>query len=417
VFDLDTWQEIWFTIRKHKLRTGLTAFGVFWGIFMLILLLGAGKGLENGTMSIFGSQAKNSMYIFGGKTRLPFKGLQPGRQIYFTTADVEAVRNQISETRFIAPQAALIGNYQISYNNKYNPFQATGTYPDLQHIRGLEIYKGRFLNNNDLIEHRKVAVIGNRVQEVLFGTENPIGKYINIKGVFFKVIGIHQLEASGGPSREVPEAVYIPITTFENAFNQKDKINLFIVSTNDELTADEAERSIKSVLAARHNIDPADEKALGGFNSGKLAAQFSGLFIGITIFIWIVGTGTIIAGIVGVSNIMLIIVKERTKEIGIRKAMGATPSSIISLIITESVVITSVSGYIGLVAGVGLLELINNIMASMPPSSGSFFKNPQVDLQIAIYATLLLVVTGALAGLYPATKAASVSPIEAMREE
>ena len=418
MFDLDKWQEIWFTIRKHKLRTILTAFGVFWGIFMLIVLLGAGKGLENGTLAIFGSLAKNTMFIWGGKTRLPYKGLPPGRQIQFTKEDVAELKKQVPEVKYIAPTATLYGNYNVSYKDKFNPFQASGTFPDLAKIRGFEMVYGRFLNELDLKEKRKVACIGTRVQEVLFGTENPVGKYINIKGVFFKVIGVHQLEfTSGGGSRDVPEAVYIPITTFEQAFNQKDKIGLFIVSTNDNISPEEAEKKVKSVLAARHNVDQADEKAMGGFNSGKESAKFAGLFAGINFFIWIVGVGTIIAGIVGVSNIMLIIVKERTKEIGIRKAMGATPSSIISLIITESVVITSFSGYIGLVAGVGLLELINTFMQSMGPGGSPFFKNPEVDIKIAIYATLLLVITGALAGLYPASKAARINPIEALRDE
>lgn len=416
MFDLDKWQEIYGTIKKHKLRTLLTAFGVFWGIFMLVLLLGAGKGLENGVLNMFKSLANNTMFIYGGRTRIPYNGLPPGRNINFTNDDYHAIRREIPEVRYLAPSSRLNGSYTVSYGTKNNVFQVTGTLPDYRNIKALEFSYGRFLNENDIREKRKVAAIGTRVLEVLFNNENPIGKYINIKGVFFKVIGVFSPEFSGNSGRDETESVYLPLTTLQQSFNMPDKIGVFILNTKEGADADYTEKKVKLLLAGRHNVDPEDEKAMGGWNSGKEVQKFVGLFFGIKVFIWIVGIGTIIAGIVGVSNIMLIIVKERTKEIGIRKALGAKPSSIISLILTESIVITGVSGYMGLACGVFVLEGIKNALEKFNVQS-DFFSNPEVDLNVAISATVVLVVAGALAGLYPARKAAKVNPIEALRAE
>ncbi|HEX8548682.1 MAG TPA: ABC transporter permease [Cytophagaceae bacterium] len=416
MFDLDKWQEIYSTIQKHKLRTLLTAFGVFWGIFMLVLLLGAGKGLENGVFNMFSSLANNTMFIFGGRTRIPYKGLPPGRNISFTNDDYLAIKRELPEVKYLAPSMRLTGNYNVSFGIKSNPFQVTGTLPDYRNIKALEFNFGRFLNEQDIEEKRKVTVIGTRVQEVLFGEENPIGKYVNIKGVFFKVIGVFSVQFSGNNGRDETESLYIPLTTLQQSFNLPDKIGVFILSTHENVSADDAEKKVKTLLAGRHNVDPEDEKAMGGWNSGKEVQKFVSLFTGIKIFIWIVGIGTIIAGIVGVSNIMLIIVKERTREIGIRKALGATPASIISLIITEAIVITATSGYMGLVCGVFLLEGIKNLMAKSG-AENQYFSNPEIDVQVAITATVILVIAGALAGLYPARKASKVSPIEALRAD
>ena len=414
MFDLDKWQEIYMTMRKHKLRTALTAFGVFWGIFMLVLLLGAGRGLENGVKSLFGNLAKNSMFIYSRKTSIPYKGLKSGRNIKFTNEDLESIRKEIPELRYIAGGIGLYGDYSVSYGTANGAFVVGGDMPELNDIRGLIIPQGRFINKIDIDEKRKIAVLGPRVVEVLFGKEDPIGKYIKIKGVFFLVVGVFYIDNSDG--RNEVEKIYIPLSTLQHVFNAPNRIGTFALTPHNGFDPEDVERKVKNHLAGRHRVSPEDRSAIGGWNSGREAKKMQGLFTGINIFVWFVSIGTIIAGIVGVSNIMLIIVKERTKEIGIRKALGATPGSIISLIVQESIVITSVSGYLGLVVGVALLELIKYLM-SLSPVKNPYFGNPEIDLNTALIATGILVFTGALAGLFPAMKAASINPIEALKDE
>lgn len=414
MFDLDKWQEIYTTMRKHMLRTILTAFGVFWGIFMLVLLLGAGRGLENGVKNAFGNLAKNSMFIWGRKTALPYKGIKAGKYVAFTNQDMESIKKEIPEIQYLAGGSSLTGDYTVSYKTSNGSFQVGGDMPEMNDIRGLEIPQGRFINQIDIKEKRKVAVLGPRVVEVLFGKEKPIGKYIKIKGVFFLVVGVFYIESSEG--RNEVEKIYIPLTTLQHVFNSPNRIGSFSLAPYDGYDPEEVESKVKLLLANRHIVSPEDRSAINGWNSGRESKKIQGLFTGINMFVWFVSIGTIIAGIVGVGNIMLIIVKERTKEIGIRKALGATPGSIISMIVQESVVITSVSGYFGLVAGVAALELINYAL-SLAPKKNAFFDSPEIDINIALIATVILVVTGALAGLFPAMRAANINPIEALKEE
>jgi putative ABC transport system permease protein len=417
MFDLDKWQEIYNTVQKHKLRTLLTAFGVFWGIFMLVLLLGAGKGLENGVLKMFGSIAKNSLFIWGGRTTMPYKGLQPGRYVKFDNEDYKALKNQFPELKYIGPALRLSGPFTVNYKDKNGSFSIEGQYPDLHYIKSMIYPKGRFINETDIKEKRKVAVIGSRPVELLFEQEeDPIGKYIKIKGVYFLVVGVFTVENTGGDGRNDAEKIFIPLTTLQQTYNQPNQIDNFALAPQDGVDPEELEKKVKIMLATRHRMSPDDYKALGGWNSGKEVKKFTALFDGIKIFIWVVGIGTIIAGIVGVSNIMLIIVKERTREIGIRKALGATPGSIISLIIQESIVITSAAGYIGLVCGIALMEGLRSFMETSKADS-PFFSNPEVDIKIAFIAMGILVVAGALAGLFPAKKAADVNPIEALKAD
>ncbi len=414
MFDLDKWQEIYMTMRKNKLRTALTAFGVFWGIFMLVLLLGAGRGLENGVKSLFGNLAKNSMFVSSKKTSLPYKGIKSGRIIRFTNDDLKSLKKELPEIRYIAGGTGLFGDYTVSYKTANSAFAVGGDMPEMNDIRGLIIPKGRFINQKDIDEKRKVAVLGPRVVEVLFDKEDPIGKYIKIKGVFFLVVGVFYIDNSDG--RNEVEKIYIPLSTLQHVFNAPNRISTFALTPIEGYDPEELEKKVKNHLAGRHKVSPDDRSAIGGWNSGKEAKKTQGLFTGINIFVWFVSIFTIIAGIVGVSNIMLIIVKERTKEIGIRKALGATPSSIISLIVQESIVITAVSGYLGLVAGVGVLELIKYFM-SLTPVKNPYFGNPEIDINTALIATGILVFSGALAGLFPALRAASINPIEALKDE
>lgn len=411
MFDLDKWQEIFHTIRKNKLRTFLTGFSVAWGIFMLMVLLGSGNGLENGIKSEFQGDAVNRIWVTQGQTTLPYKGMKPGRRIQFTNEDYESAKNNIEGIEYISGRFNIFQNTTVSYKNEYGSYDIVCCHPDYGFVENLEIINGRFLNNLDIEDYRKSTTIGRIVKEALFKDETAVGKYIKVSGIPFKVVGV--FSDIGGERDE--RRVYLPVSSAQVVFNNGNRINNFNMTTQQG-TLEESRRMVDQVrndLSARHNFDPKDLRAVSIFNNVEQYKQFLDLFAAIRLFIWIIGTGTIIAGIVGVSNIMMIVVKERTKEIGVRKALGATPFSIISLILQESVLITAFAGYVGLVLGVGLMELIS----PMFENSDTFFKNPGVDLRVAISATILLVVSGAVAGFIPARKAASIKPIEALRDE
>lgn len=412
MFDVDKWLEIFDSIWRHKLRTLLTAFGVFWGIFMLLLLLAAGKGIEKGVVADFGDFAKNSVWIWTEQTQLPYKGLNPGREIRMTLADLNLVRESVPDVKYVATQTYL-GDSAVLYNGKQGTFQVRGANPEAIHLSSPTI-EGRFLNIPDYVMKRKTAVIGTQVRNMLFGSENPLGRYLSIRGVFFRVVGI--FETTGPNSQRDAEVIYIPITTLQQTFNQGYRIWSMAVIAQDHVSAAEVENQVKDLLKRRHRVHPDDQRAIGSWNAGKEFGQIQGLFRGIRLFSWVVGAGTILAGIVGVSNIMLIIVKERTREIGVRKALGATPLSIISLILQESIFITAVSGYTGLVASVGLIEAAGYVMDTFHLQS-TYFNNPEINFTAAITATCILVVTGALAGFVPAQTAARINPIEALRSE
>lgn len=410
MFDLDKWQEIWATMQKNKLRTFLTAFGVFWGIFMLVLLLGVGNGMQNGIFKEFGDQAINNVWIWDGKTSIPYKGMQPGRTIRFTNQDLEAIKREVKEVGVLSPRNGLWGEYTINYKDKNSSYIVFGATHQFFKVNGEKLLQGRLLNLNDMLEKRKVVVIGEKVSKVLFGEANPVGEYLNIRGIYFRVVGTFKNPGNNGRNEE---RLYAPFSTFQSTFNQANQVQVFVVTTDNTIPAAELANKIKAVLAKRHNFSPEDPQAIGLYNNEENFQRFTGLFSGIKIFVFVVGVFTLIAGVIGVSNIMLIIVKERTKEIGIRKAIGATPFSIVSLIIMESVIITGLSGYFGLIAGIGLLDFIRfgieKSGAELP-----YFTRPEVDLWVALVATGILVLSGALAGLVPALKAARIKPIEAL---
>ncbi|AKD03015.1 ABC transporter permease [Pontibacter korlensis] len=414
MFDIDKWQEILGTMRKNKLRTFLTAFGVFWGVFMLVLLLGVGNGLENGIYNRFGDGAKNSVFVWSGKTAVAHKGMKPGREIKFTNADLEAIEREVAGLNMMAPRNRVAGEYTINYKKQNGSYQVFGAEPDFMEINGERAYRGRMLNKYDEQEKRKVVVLGEQVAQVLFGEQNPVGEHVNIRGIYFKVVGTFKVKGNNSGRRE--ERAYIPFSTLQGAFNQPNQVQLMLLTAQDGVPAKEMEDRLRTLLSQRHKFAETDDMALGVENTEAEYLKLQGLFSGIRIFVWIVGIGTLIAGIVGVSNIMMIIVKERTREIGVRKALGATPLSIVSLILQESVVITAFSGYMGLLLATGLLALIEHMLIS----SGAelpFFAQPEVDLEVALSATLVLVLAGAIAGLMPALKAANIKPIEALRAD
>jgi len=415
MFDRDVWQEIFATMRKHKLRTGLTALGVFWGIFMLVFVLGMGKGLENGVFRNFDNRVSNAMYVWPSRTSQPYKGFQPGRVPRFTLQDIRAIQTNFPEIQYIAPRLTM-GASPLFYKDKGDNYEVRGELSDMIKIESIKVYEGRYINENDIAESRKVVIIGKRIQEVLFGNEPCIGKYVRIRGVEFKVVGVF------GPIQIKPwtegdlESNVIPLTTMQRTFGTGDRVDFFVCSAYDNIRIGEIEPKVKGLLRQRHNVAPDDPQGIGGFNLDEEFRSVKTLFTGITVFLWFVGIGTLLAGIVGVSNIMLIVVKERTKEIGIRKALGATPRSIVAMILMESVFITSFSGYLGLIAGTFVIGGINYIMIINNIEAENFY-NPQVNMAIGLGAVTLLIVAGAVAGLIPALQASRVNPVVALKDE
>ncbi len=410
MFDLDKWQEIFSTIRRNKLRTFLTGFSVAWGIIMLVILLGSGYGLENGVKKEFSGDAVNYLSINGGLTTKAYKGMKPGTFVQLNNEDHQALMQTKGVTATSA-RSRIFGNSVLSYQNEYGSYDIFAVHPEYGEVESLKTFKGRYLNQTDIRESRKVVCIGKVVEQAIYkGKVEAVGTYLMVNGVPFLVIGVFD---DPGGERDLSR-VYIPATTAQQVFNRGNSIDniSLIMSGANEQTSIAAEEVVRQQLSARHKFDPTDQRAVFIFNTIKEYKKFLDLFWSIRLFIWIIGIGTIIAGIVGVSNIMMIVVKERTKEIGVRKALGASPWSIISLIMQEAVLITSVAGYTGLVIGVVLLELVGNAIKGV-----DYFANPEINLQVAIGATILLIFAGMIAGLVPARRAASVKPVEALRDE
>lgn len=420
MLDLDRWREIFITLKKNKLRTFFTAFGVFWGIFLLVIMLGSGSGLHNSVVADFGDMATNSVFIWTRKTTIPYKGFPRGRYYNFRNSDTEALLREISEIDMIAPRIqgwGGQGNNNVVRGLKTGAYSIYGDYPEINKISPVTINKGRFLNKLDIRHKRKVAVIGVRIVHDLFEPdENPIGEYIRIQGVYFKVVGVFQSRRSDQGADRENQTIFLPFTTLQKTYNYGDVVGWYSITARDYVPASVVEEKAKEVLANRHSIHPEDNRAFGSFNLDEEFKKMKGLFTGIDILIWIVGVGTLFAGVVGVSNIMLIIVKERTREIGIQRSIGATPWNIMSQIIIESVFLTTISGYIGLVIGVGVIEAVNYLLIKSGADS-EMFVNPEVDFNAAITALIILVIAGVFAGFIPARRAVKIRPIEALRDE
>lgn len=409
MFDLDKWQEIFETIGKNKLRTILTGFSVFWGIFMLIILLGSGNGLRNGFEEEFKSDAINSIWVYQGSTTIPYKGMQPGRHIGFTDDDHNALDDRVVGLENVASRLWL-NNRDMVYGDKKGNYGVISTHPGQFYAENATIVTGRFLNEIDIEERRKVIVLGIPIQQELFPNGDHLGKELNVGGISFTVVGTFK---DGGGDQDNRRG-YIPMTVGQMVFDRGRNVHAMSATIGDA-TPEESlviEQKIRDRLAALHQFSPEDKRAVWINNTTDQFMQVLNVLNAISLFVWIIGIGTIIAGIVGIGNIMMIVVKERTREIGIRKALGATPFSVVSLIIMESIFITSIAGYLGLVAGVFTLEAVSGMI-----EDPGIFQNPSVDLTTASIATLVLIVAGTLAGLVPAIKAASISPIEALREE
>ncbi|MEI7895732.1 MAG: ABC transporter permease [bacterium] len=420
MFDLDRWQEIYHVLRKNRLRTFLTAFGVFWGIFMLVIMLGSGNGLQRGVTQNFGDMATNSVFIWTQQTTIPYKGFPRGRNFNFDNDDVVAMSHSIPEIKYLAPRIQAGGYMQT--NNvirglKSGIFNIMGDYPAFNKIDPLNFIQGRFINDLDIKDKRKVAVVGTKVVEFLFTRdEQPINQYIQIQGVYFQVTGVFASKRTGEQADQENQNIYIPFTTLQRTYNYGNAVGFFSITSRDDIPVSVVEEKAIRLLKKRHAVAPADDPAIGHFNLKKEFDQMQGLFFGIRLLVWIVGTGTLMAGVIGVSNIMLVVVRERTKEIGIQRALGATPWKIISQIIMESVVLTTFAGYFGLVVGVGLLELINYLLGSGGANT-EMFVHPGIDFSVAVTALSILIVAGVVAGMIPARRAVSIKPIDALRYE
>jgi len=412
----DALQEIFYGLSRNKLRTLLTGFGVFWGIFMLILLLGAGKGMQNGIEQEFSSNAQNSVWIRARRTSIPYAGLATGRDIRFTQSDLEAIKREIPEILYISAENPLegwSGDVLVKSKTRSESTSVYGVADDYFKIKSKQdLLEGRKLNELDEGEVRKVATIGSIVADNLFPGEDPVGHSIEINKISFTIVGVFHDDGDNGRQGE---RVYIPMSLYQQTYGRgENRLRTLTYQPRSEYDAYAVEDKVIALLKKRHKVSPDDRSAIRANNILRQVERFNSLFMAINSFLWFVGIGTLTAGIVGISNIMLITVKERTVEIGIRKALGATPLSIISALLFESVLITATAGYIGLVLGVGLLEGINSILTSANANM-PYFTRPEVDFQIALTSIIILVSVGTLAGFAPAWRAARISPVEAMR--
>ncbi len=420
IFDLDKWHEIYYALRKNPLRTFFTAFGVFWGIFMLIIMMGAGEGLYNGATHDMGGMATNSIFMWTQNTSMPYKGFQRGRYYRFNNDDTQALIDNVPELDVVAPRLqgwGGEGNNNVIHGDRTGGYNIQGDYPAINIIDPVDITSGRFINDNDIADKRKVAILGIRVVNDLFNQgEDPLGEYIQIQGVYFQVIGVFKSKKGDQQAEWDNKAIFIPFTTLQKVYNYGDMVGWYSMTAKKDFSASVVEDKAKELLKKRHTIHPDDSRAVGSFNLEKEWSKMTNLFNGIRGLVWIVGIGTLLAGVIGVSNIMLIVVKERTKEIGVQRAIGATPVNIVSQIIIESVFLTSFAGYFGLTLGVGLLELINYLLVTTGAES-NMFNNPEVDFNKAMTALVILVISGIFAGMIPARRAVSIKPIDALRDE
>jgi putative ABC transport system permease protein len=411
LFDSDTWQEIYGSIRKNKVRTSITIIGVLWGIFLLVVLLGAARGMENGFNKLFGNFATNSVFVWTQSTDTPFKGFQEGRRFSLTMNDIEVLKSEYSdEIKLLAPRNQT--NNLVIKDFKSGNFKVSGDYPILDQIQKKQLLYGRFLNQNDISSIAKVAVISEDMYKQLFEIDEfPIGQYIKINSISYKVIGVYK------PSNTIDfdgDCAYIPFSTFRKVYNTANKVDWMMITAHEGTDIEQMERDVLLTLKGLHKVHPNDERAFGSVNLGKEIGKVTGFITGMQFLTWFVGIATLIAGVFAIGNILLITVKERTKEIGIRRALGATPKSIRQQIILESVFLTTVAGMLGIIFGAFVLFLIDMAFGQ---GEDAALVNPTVDIPIILIAFVTLIILGTAIGIIPAHMATVVKPIEALREE
>ncbi|MFT5257828.1 MAG: putative ABC transport system permease protein [Polaribacter sp.] len=411
LFDSDTWQEIYGSIRKNKVRTSITIIGVLWGIFLLVVLLGAARGMENGFNKLFGNFATNSVFVWTQSTDTPFKGFQEGRRFSLTMNDIEVLTTEyVDEIKLLAPRNQT--NNLVIKDFKSGNFKVSGDYPILDQIQKKQLLYGRFLNQNDISSIAKVAVISEDMYKQLFEIDEfPIGQYIKINSISYKVIGVYK------PSNTIDfdgDCAYIPFSTFRKVYNTANKVDWMMITAHEGTDIEQMESDVLLTLKGLHKVHPDDERAFGSVNLGKEIGKVTGFITGMQFLTWFVGIATLIAGVFAIGNILLITVKERTKEIGIRRALGATPKSIRQQIILESVFLTTVAGMLGIIFGAFVLFLIDMAFGQ---GEDAALVNPTVDIPIILIAFVTLIILGTAIGIIPAHMATVVKPIEALREE
>ena len=411
LFDSDTWQEIYGSIRKNKVRTSITIIGVLWGIFLLVVLLGAARGMENGFNKLFGNFATNSVFVWTQSTDTPFKGFQEGRRFSLTMKDIDVLKSEYSdEIKLLAPRNQT--SNLIIKDFKSGNFKVSGDYPILDQIQKKQLLYGRFLNQNDMASNAKVTVISEDMYIQLFDKDEfPIGQYIKINSINYKVIGVYK------PATTIDldgDCAYIPFTTFRKVYNTSNKVDWMMITANEGTDIEQMESDVLLTLKGLHKVHPEDERAFGSVNLAKQIGKVTGFLTGMQFLTWFVGIATLIAGVFAIGNILLITVKERTKEIGIRRALGATPKSIRQQIVLESVFLTTIAGMLGIIFGAFVLFLIDMAFGQ---GEDAALVNPTVDIPIILIAFVTLIVLGTAIGLIPAHMATVVKPIEALREE
>lgn len=421
MFDRDKWNEILEALTANTFRTILTAFGVFWGIFILVILLAAGNGLENGVKKGFDGIATNTMFMWSQTASKPYKGLPANRKFNFKNADVAALKENFPDLLYVSPRNQL-GGFEGANNvvrgTKTAAYTIYGDYPELINQEPMDIPKGRFLNQQDITLKRKVAVIGQGViKELYTPVEEVIGTYIKINGVNFMIVGVYKSKSNNrGGGEEEQKKIFIPFATFQQAFNFGDTVGWMALTANDGASITDLKPKILEFMKGRHSINPADDRAIGNFDLYAEFSKVQSLFAILRFIAYFVGTLVLLSGVIGISNIMLIVVKERTKEIGIRRALGATPGAIRTQILTEAIFLTIMAGMFGIALATGVLWVLNFVLDSMP-SDDMMFANPSVDLAVVFFALLILIGSGLLAGFIPAQTAIRVKPVDALRTE
>lgn len=419
MFDADRWIEIWVTITRNKTRSLLTCFGVFWGILMLVILLGTGAGFKNAIFKNVDGFATNSLFFYADRTSEPYRGFNKGRYWDMRNRDLEAIKREVRGIDAISP--IIWGNRSdknIVFGQVSGTYNVKGVYPAYFNIEKQDLHFGRLLNDIDIQERRKVCLIGSRVCEELFKNADPCGHYIRVNGLYYQIVGvIKQISSGVNIGGRAESSVFLPFSTMQQTLNQGDILHFMCVSAIPGHPIQQMIDDISDILKGQNEIAPADPQAVGVINLAAQFGMFETLFAGIDILVWLVGMGTLLAGIIGISNIMMVTVKERTREIGVRRAIGAKPWNIISQIMSESLALTAMAGLLGLSAGVFLLDVVDRALTMQPPSNDIAILNPGVHIGTAIAATIVLLFCGLLAGLIPAWRAMQIKAIDAIRDE
>ncbi|MDT0675046.1 ABC transporter permease [Autumnicola musiva] len=420
MFSRDKWSEIIEALSSNWFRTLLTAFGVLWGIFILVILLAAGKGLENGVKQGFGGIATNSMFMWTRTASRPYKGMPKGRQYNFKIGDVAALKQNVPNLKFVSPRNQLGGfggANNVVHGLNTGAFNVYGDYPEIIQQDPMDITSGRFLNHNDIKENRKVAVIGEGVRNEMYEMgEEVIGTFLKISGVNFMVIGTYKKKGNNGNAEEDQKEIFVPFTAFSQAFNMGETVSWMAITAEDNSSITKLKSQVFEVIRSRHTLHPEDDRAIGSFDLYEEFSKVNGLFVALKGVAYFVGILVLLSGVIGISNIMLIVVKERTNEIGVRRALGATPWMIRGQILMESVFLTLVSGMAGIAMATAIIAIINNQLQGMDTSE-MMFLNPSVDLGVVFTALAILIISGLLAGLIPAQNAIRIQPVDALRTE